>query len=229
MGQIRRELWKLMSYLVKAHPWHGVSIGDRAPEVVNCYIELVPTDTVKYEIDKPTGHLRVDRPQKYSSLCPMPYGFIPQTLCAEKVGQLCCERTNETAIMGDGDPIDVCVLTENQIAHGDVLARAVPIGGIRLIDANQADDKIIAVLVDDGLYGKTRDIEECPGELIERLRHYFLTYKDIPGRERHVKGAEVYGADKARAVIEASRADYREHFGEVEDFLKKVGSNTKNK
>ncbi|MBA3321706.1 MAG: inorganic diphosphatase, partial [Pyrinomonadaceae bacterium] len=71
----------LLATLFQAHPWHGVAPGENAPAVVNAYIELVPTDTVKYELDKVSGHLRLDRPQRYSSLCPMPYGFIPQTYC----------------------------------------------------------------------------------------------------------------------------------------------------
>ena len=67
--------------------------GDDSPEIVNAYIEIVPTDAVKYELDKASGHLRIDRPQRFSSLCPTLYGFIPQTFCGEQVGELCAERT----------------------------------------------------------------------------------------------------------------------------------------
>src|SRR5215831_10472917 len=82
-------LSQLLGLLFKAHPWHGVPIGKDAPAVVTTYIEIVPTDTVKYEIDKITGHLKIDRPQKYSNVCPTLYGFIPQTLCAGRVGEFC--------------------------------------------------------------------------------------------------------------------------------------------
>lgn len=199
----------------KAHPWHGVATGDSVPDVVNAYIEMVPTDTVKYEIDKETGHLRVDRPQKYSSQCPSLYGFIPRTYCGMTVAALCNERLSRSDIVGDGDPLDVCVLTEKPITHGDILVRAVPIGGLRMIDGDQADDKIIAVLYEDGVYGNWQDISECPVSLIERLRHYFLTYKDIPGvQRRRVEITHVYDALEAKAIITRSVTDYR---SEIED------------
>src|ERR1700755_1507214 len=143
--------WKLMERLFKSPPWHGVRIGPRAPAEVTSFIEMVPTDTVKYEIDKDSGYLRVDRPQKYSSLCPALYGFIPQTFCAEEVAARCMDRTKLKNIAGDKDPLDVCVLTERNFSHGDVLVQAIPIGGIRMIDQNQADDKIIAVLKGDAM------------------------------------------------------------------------------
>ena len=73
------------SQLFKRNPWHGVSLGAEAPDVVTCYIEIVPTDTVKYELDKATGHLKIDRPQKYSSVCPTLYGLLPQTYCGAQV------------------------------------------------------------------------------------------------------------------------------------------------
>src|SRR5262245_20908657 len=95
--------------LVKAHPWHGVSLGKEAPQVVTTFVELVPSDTVKYELDKATGLLKIDRPQMYSNICPTPYGFIPQTLCAEKVAELCARRTSRRGIVGDGDPMDICL------------------------------------------------------------------------------------------------------------------------
>src|SRR5262245_4158262 len=126
----------------RAHPWHGVPIGPDAPRIVTVYVELVPTDTVKFEVDKPTGILKIDRPQMFSNVCPAVYGFVPQTYCAEKVGELCQIRTGRPNIMGDGDPLDICILTEKDISHGDLLLQAVPLGGFRMIDKDQADDKI---------------------------------------------------------------------------------------
>ena len=99
-------LHNLFKLLFQAHPWHGVSPGEDAPEAVNAYIEIVPTDVVKYELDKPSGHLRVDRPQRFSSMCPSLYGFIPQTYCGDEVAALCAQRVGLTGIKGDGDPMD---------------------------------------------------------------------------------------------------------------------------
>ena len=196
----------------RAHPWHGVSMGKDAPRVVTTYIEIVPTDTVKYEMDKLTGILRMDRPQQYSNVCPSLYGFIPRTLCAERVGALCSERTGRPGILGDGDPMDVCVLTEKEISHGDILVQAIPIGGLRMIDGKEADDKIIAVLSGDAVFGSFTDIAQCPAPLVDRLRHYFLTYKQGPDRAAHtVEITHVYGRDEAHHVIRTSAQDYEAH------------------
>ncbi len=208
---------QLFGTLFQAHPWHGVMPGADAPEVVNAYIELVPTDAVKYELDKATGHLKVDRPQRFSSLCPTPYGFIPQTFCAEAVAARCEERTGRKGILGDGDPLDICVLTERPAAHGAFLVRAVPIGGFRMIDGSEADDKIIAVLEADVTYGHIQDIADAPPGLIDRLRHYFLSYKQLPQEApRHVEIAAVYDRAEALEVIRRSLQDYRTHYGAPE-------------
>jgi inorganic pyrophosphatase len=203
----------LKAPLFASHPWHGVDLGTRAPDVVTCFLEIVPTDTVKFEVDKATGLLRLDRPQRYSNVSPSPYGFLPRTLCAGRVGAFCAEKTGRAGIQGDGDPMDVCVLTEKTLAHGFVLVEAMPIGGLRMIDGDQADDKILAVLEGDGLYGGMRDISDCPRGVIERLKHYFLTYKLAPGSAaRTVEIQDVYGRAEAHDVIERSREDYRERF-----------------
>ncbi len=193
----------------RAHPWHGVDLGPRAPQVVTAYIEIVPTDTVKYESDKVTGLLKVDRPQRFSNVCPSLYGFLPRTLCADRVGRFCAERTGRPDIVGDGDPMDVCVLTEKSIGHGDLLVQAIPIGGLRMLDAQEADDKIIAVMADDALYGQLTDISQCPDAVVERLKHYFLTYKHVPDSgEHHVEITHVYGRDEAYEAIRRSQEDY---------------------
>jgi inorganic pyrophosphatase len=197
----------------RAHPWHGVPMGDEAPSVVTSYIEIVPTDTVKYEMDKATGILRMDRPQQYSNVCPTLYGFIPRTLCAERVGAFCAERTGRAGIIGDGDPLDICVLTEKPISHGDILVRSIPIGGLRMIDGDKADDKIVAVLEGDSVYGGYRAIAHCPAPLLARLRHYFLTYKQGPDRAvRTVEITHVYDREEAHAVVRRSHEDYAAHF-----------------
>ncbi len=210
-------MWQLVGVLFKPHPWHGISAGAEAPATVSCYIEIVPTDTVKYEIEKHSGYLKVDRPQKFSNLCPSLYGFVPQTYCGERVGAFCQERTGRPDIVGDGDPMDICVLTEKPFSHGDFLLEAVPIGGFRMIDRNQADDKIIAVLKGDAVYGDWHDLSDCPSTVIDRLRHYFLTYKEAPGAEKHVcEITHVYDRAEAHEVIRRSQADYKAHFGTLE-------------
>jgi inorganic pyrophosphatase len=210
-----------MSQLFRAHPWHGVPIGDEAPEVVSVYVEMVPTDTIKYELDKHSGLLKVDRPQRYSNVCPACYGFVPQTYCAERIGALCCERTSRTGIVGDDDPLDICVLMEKSISRPNILLRARPIGGLRMIDGNEADDKIVAVMTNDAAYSEYQDISDCPELLIERLMHYFLTYKTAPeSTHPECEIAHIYGREEALKVIRASQEDYREHFPELEEALR---------
>jgi inorganic pyrophosphatase len=212
-----QKLHDLLALIFQAHPWHGIVPGREAPAVVNAYIELVPTDTVKYELDKPSGHLRLDRPQRFSSLCPTPYGFIPQTFCGPEVAKLCEERTGQTGIRGDGDPMDICVLTEKTITHAFLLVRARPIGGLRMIDGDEADDKIIAVLADDLVFGQIADLKDVPAGMIDRLRHYFLSYKQLPQEgPRRVEIADVYDRAEAYDVIRRSINDYRARYGPPE-------------
>ena len=218
MAEGNAEINELLAILFQAHPWHGVTPGPDAPDIVNAYIEIVPTDVVKYELDKASGHLRLDRPQRFSSLCPMPYGFIPQTFCGMRVGQLCATRVGLSDIKGDGDPMDICVLTEKTVAHGNFFVRARPIGGLRMIDGVEADDKIIAVLADDVAYGHIKEITECPQGLVDRLKHYFLTYKQLPQEApRRVEIAEVYGRPEAIEAINRSLEDYRARYGAPEE------------
>lgn len=199
-----------MKQRFKAHPWHGIPVGNQVPEIVTAFIEIVPTDTVKYEIDKETGYLKIDRPQQYSNVIPALYGFIPQTFCGEHIAQLASEKAGRPVPEGDGDPLDVCVLTEREITHGDIILQAVPIGGFRLIDKGEADDKIIAVLKGDAMYGQFSDLKQLPEAVLKRLQHYFLTYKNLPGEKAHIEIANVYGRAEAHEVIQASRQDYAE-------------------
>lgn len=207
---------RLFSRLLRAHPWHGVAIGAEAPAIVTAYVEIVPSDTVKYELDKETGILKVDRPQQFSNVYPTLYGLIPQTYCGERTAAFCMERASRTGIVGDADPLDVCVLAEKSITHGDILLPVTPIGGLRMIDGNEADDKIIAVMRGDAIYGHMKDIYECPPALVDRLKHYFLTYKDAPGaRKRETEITHVYGREDAHEVIQRSRADYADRYGDI--------------
>ena len=214
-----------LGFLFQAHPWHGVPVGEDAPDVVTSYVEIVPTDTVKYELDKRTGLLKIDRPQKFSNICPTVYGFVPQTLCGPKVAALCMESTGRVGIVGDDDPLDICILTERHIPHGNILVRVVPIGGLRMIDHNEADDKIIAVLEGDAVFGGIRDIAACPPALVERLKHYFLTYKQAPNGPRPCEIVETYGRAEAIEVIRQSRVDYEAEYGDLEAALDDYGRN----
>ncbi|MBK9983731.1 MAG: inorganic pyrophosphatase [Saprospiraceae bacterium] len=198
----------------KSHPWHGVPIGDLAPAVVTAFIEITPSDTVKYEIDKASGILKVDRPQLFSNVVPALYGFIPQTYCKDEIAKLCMDQTGMTGIEGDGDPLDILVLTEHRIVRGDILVQAIPIGGLKMIDDHQADDKIIAVLQKDAMYAHIEDIFQLPDAILQRLKHYFLTYKLNPGKMQPVEIPNIYGKEEAMKVIEASRKDYNHYFGQ---------------
>ncbi|MFM1921976.1 MAG: hypothetical protein RLZZ303_3610 [Candidatus Hydrogenedentota bacterium] len=214
---------KMLTKIFRAHPWHGISIGKDAPEAVTVYVEILPTDTVKYELDKTTGLLSIDRPQRFSNVCPEMYGMIPQTYCGERVAEFCRRKTGLTSIAGDGDPLDVCILTEKHIAHADIFVRARPIGGLRMIDGDEADDKIVAILDGDPSYGFWRDISQCPAMMIERLKHYFLTYKQAPNAERPAcEITHVYSAEEAKEVIRRSQEDYLAKYGDVAEMLKRL-------
>ncbi|MEZ4630098.1 MAG: inorganic pyrophosphatase [Deinococcales bacterium] len=195
-------------YRWRPHPWHGLEVGPDAPHIVHAYIEITPFDTVKYEVDKKTGYMRVDRPQRTSSYPPTLYGFIPRTFCGTDVGNL-----SPKASRGDGDPMDICVLTERHVTKAEVILNARVVGGLQMVDHDEADDKIIAVLDNDKVYDNIQDISDVPAVLVERLKHYFLTYKLIPGKDTNVTIDEVYGRDYAEKVIKASMEDYINEFG----------------
>jgi inorganic pyrophosphatase len=194
----------------RPHPWHGLSAGHDPPRCVQAYIEITPFDAVKYEIDKATGYLRVDRPQQTSALPPALYGFIPRTLCGPKVAAL-----SSGATQGDGDPLDICVFSERPITRAEVLLNTRVVGGLRLIDNGAADDKIIAVLERDPIWGESTDLTALPARLIERLRHYFATYKLVPGSEAQVEVEAVYQVAEAERVVLAALADYADVYGEA--------------
>lgn len=210
-GNLDSNIKKLLGLRYKSHPWHGIDLGEDTPNTFICFIEMVDSDTVKYEVDKPSGFLKIDRPQKYSSILPAMYGFIPQTYCNTNVAALCKASTGMDVI-GDKDPLDICVLTEKHIPHGDILAHVKPIGGFRMVDNGEADDKIISVLMLDAVYGHINDISELEQIVIDRLRHYFLTYKDLPGIHNGCEIPEVYGAEEARRVVMAAMDDYDQEF-----------------
>jgi inorganic pyrophosphatase len=191
----------------RPHPWHGLEVGPEPPGILNAYIEITPFDLMKYEVDKVSGYLRVDRPQRTSAQHPALYGFIPRTYCAERVQKLA-----PGAKRGDGDPLDVCVLSERAITRNEIIVRCRVIGGLQMIDRGEADDKIIAVLEGDYVWGEARGLSDVPPVLVERLTHYFSTYKMTPGVETPTKVNRVYERDHALKVVMAAMADYEETF-----------------
>jgi len=193
-------------YSWRPHPWHGVAAGPEPPEIVLAYVEITPFDLVKYEIDKVNGFLRVDRPQRTSAQPPSLYGFIPRTLCGRRVG-----AHTPGAKQGDGDPLDICVLSERPITAREILVKAKVIGGLAMLDGEDADDKIVAVLTSDFVWGEVDDLAQLPTVLVERLRHYFSTYKLLPNQTPTT--IMPYDKHHAHLVVTAAMADYDELYG----------------
>jgi len=196
----------------RPHPWHGLEAGPAPPGLLNVFVEITPFDLIKYEVDKVSGYLRVDRPQRGSSYPPCLYGFIPRTYCAERV-----QRLSPRSRRGDGDPLDVCVVSERHITRSEVLLRARVVGGLQMVDGGEADDKIVAVLESDHVYRAARGIRDLPPVLVERIEHYFGTYKLVPGRPNTVTIERVYGRAQALRVVRAAMADYDAHFNQTSE------------
>jgi len=203
-------------YRWRPHPWHGLDAGEDAPNVVNAYIEITPFDTIKYEIDKATGYLRVDRPQTGSAQPPTLYGFVPRTYCGKRVADLSAPDVTQA----DGDPIDICVVSERAITRSEIVLRARVVGGIQMIDDGEADDKIVAVLASDQFWGGVEDIKELTPALLDRLTHYFATYKLVPGKHSNVRIERAYGREHAAQVIQASMDDYQEAYADTPPTLR---------
>ncbi len=195
-------------YRWRPHPWHGLEVGKQPPSLVQAYIEITPYDLVKYEIDKETGYMRVDRPQRTSSQPPALYGFIPRTYCGAGVCSL-----SPRSKCGDEDPLDICVISERPIARAEVILHARVVGGLPMVDRGEADDKIIAVLETDNMWAHVSDISELPPVLVDRIYHYFSTYKLVPGHEVEIHIDRPYGREQAERVVAAAIKDYQDHFG----------------
>lgn len=191
----------------RPHPWHGLSAGPSPPSIVSVFVEITPFDLVKYEVDKASGYLRVDRAQRTSSLPPSIYGFIPRTYAGPAVAALM-----DGAAAGDHDPLDICVLSERPITRAEVLLHAKVVGGLPMLDAGEADDKIVAVLRDDPVYGDITEIADLPRTLVDRLIHYFSTYKRYRSEAHEVSVGDPYDRARAEAVITAAMADYATEF-----------------
>jgi inorganic pyrophosphatase len=162
------------------HPWHDVAIGDDAPEIVPVIVEVPKGSKTKYELDKKSGLMRVDRILFSSVHYPANYGFIPQTYC------------------DDRDPLDVLVLGQEAIVPLAIV-RARPIGVMKMRDQNEEDDKIIAVHADDPEYAHYRAMEELPPHRMEEVRRFFLDYKVL--EKKTVVVEEFLGRESAHDVV----------------------------
>ncbi len=173
------------------HPWHGADYGDKSPNIVNALIEIPQGSRTKYEIDKKTGLLKLDRVVYSSFHYPMNYGFIPQTL-----GQ-------------DNDPLDILVLC-SQVIQPLCLVEATVIGNMQMIDSGEEDDKIIAVATKDPSVNHISDIDEVPPHFILELRNYFEQYKVLENKQ--VKIDAFQSKEDAYRVITDAIAFYKEKY-----------------
>ena len=176
------------------NPWHQVTPQTKDPDIVKGIIEIPKGNRAKYELDKESGLLRLDRVLYSSMYYPHNYGFIPQSFC------------------DDGDPLDVLILSQIEVVPLCIVEAKV-IGVMRMLDNGEADDKIVAVMKGDHAFGHFRDISELPQAEVQRLMHYFLTYKNLPDEPAKCTIHEVYGAEHAKKVIQASQLDYANKFG----------------
>lgn len=172
--------------------WHDVSPERINPEDFLCVIEISKGSKKKYELDKQTGYIILDRILYTSTHYPANYGFIPRTLG------------------DDGDPLDVLLLCSEAL-EPLTLCRAYPIGMISMIDNGKNDEKIIAVPFEDPNYNNIRDISQLAPHIFEEMRHFFSVYKNLEGKETAVK--EVSSREEAAATVEKSLAAYSQKFG----------------
>lgn len=173
------------------HPWHGVPTGEHAPRIVNAIIEIPQGSRCKYEIDKPSGLLRLDRVLYSSFYYPVNYGFIPQTYG------------------GDKDPLDILVITSLPV-QALTLMEAKVIGVMQMVDSGDADDKIIAVAANDPSVNYYNNIEELPKHFFDELKHFFEEYKRLENKTVEVEEFK----DKATAlqIIQEAIDYYKECF-----------------
>ena len=172
-----------------AHPWHDVGVGTDAPDVFNAIIEIPQGSKVKYELDKETGMLRVDRMLYSSVVYPANYGFIPQSYA------------------DDGDPLDVLVLAQEAVDPLSIL-RARPIGMMSMLDDEEEDAKIICIHMDDPAFNDYWHIKELPDHRLRELRRFFQDYKAL--EDKTVRVQDFFGPDRAKSVVEGAGERYQE-------------------
>jgi inorganic pyrophosphatase len=171
--------------------WHDISSGKNIPEVVNVIVEIPKGSKNKYEIDKETGLIKLDRAMKTAQDYPFDYGFVPQTLWE------------------DNDALDVILLTTNALFPG-ILVEARPVAVIHMIDGGEGDDKVIAVPKNDPRWDGVKDLSDINPHTIKEIQHFLETYKTIEGKSVVISGVE--GRDSAHVAVHKSIALYQEKF-----------------
>ena len=174
----------------KNHPWHDISFGDESPQIVQAIIEISRGSKAKYEVDKESGLLKLDRVLHAAFYYPINYGFIPKTYA------------------GDNDPLDILVLSQIDFEPLSIVTAKV-IGVMRMIDKG-IDDKIIAVFQNDISVSHINSLEELPPHLMSEIKHFFEQYKKL--EQTTVKVDEFYGKEKAYEIINESILDYKNKF-----------------
>lgn len=177
---------------MNSHPWHDVSIGEKTPELVQGIVEIPKNSRAKYELDKDSGMLILDRVLYSSINYPANYGFIPQTYC------------------DDNDPLDILILSQIEIVPM-CLVEAKVIGVMRMMDGGEMDDKIIAVAANDMSVNHINKIEELPNHWLKELRSFFEDYKKLENKTVIVE--EFQNRETAFEVIKQSMLDYSKKFG----------------
>ncbi len=176
-----------------AHPWHDVAPGDHAPEIVNAIIEIPKNSRAKYELDKPSGLLRLDRVIYSSVYYPANYGFIPQTYGKDR------------------DPLDILVLSQISVQPLCLLSAKV-IGVMRMLDQGESDDKIIAVTDSDTSVNYINDIRELPQSFFDEIAHFFKEYKRLERKEVVVE--DFQDKQTAMDIVQVAIGDYKSKFGD---------------
>lgn len=174
-----------------AHPWHEVPSGKNPPEFISAIIEIPRGSRAKFEIDKESGLIKLDRVIYASMYYPLNYGFIPQTL-----GE-------------DGDPLDIVVLTQVSVVPLCLIPSKV-IGVMQMIDRGEADEKIIAVAEQDPSVSHIDNVDDLPAHLLSELRHFFENYKTLENKKVVIN--EFLPKEQAFAVIYASVGNYQKQF-----------------
>jgi len=174
----------------KNNPWHKVSIGENAPNEVTAIIEIPKNTRAKYELDKESGMLKLDRVLYSSMYYPANYGFIPQTYCDDK------------------DPLDILVLSQITVVPMCILDAKV-LGVMRMLDGDEMDDKIIAVASHDMSVNYINNIEELPAHFFKELRNFFEDYKKLENKTVQVE--DFQNASIAKDIIATSILDYTEY------------------
>src|SRR5688572_25986635 len=175
------------------HPWHGADYGKQSPVIVYALIEIPEGSRTKYEIDKPTGLLKLDRVIYSSFHYPVNYGFIPKTL-----GE-------------DGDPLDILVLCSESI-QPLCLVEALVIGNMQMTDNGETDDKIIAVAAKDPGVNHLKNVKELPAHFFSVLKNYFEQYKVLENKKVQID--EFQDKETAYTVIQSAIELYKTRFPE---------------